>query len=124
REKPPPEHEPGAHESERDDLADGHPEAVAVVVDERVVDHVASGQPDERDLRGLRSDREDDGYGEAHPVRTEEAEQTHERRPVRDGTHILNVDARAPAARARERGRGGRDAPGRSARWSRAGGGG
>jgi SAM-dependent methyltransferase len=61
---------------------------VPVVVDERVVDEVAAGQPDERDLRRLRADRQDDGDGKADPVGTEEAEQTHERRPIRDGTHI------------------------------------
>ncbi len=97
REESSPEHEHGPREAEGDDLADGQPEAVAVVMDERAVDDVAAGEPDERDLRSLRADGENDGDGEADPVGTEKAEQTHERRPVGDGTHLLNVDARAPA---------------------------
>ena len=86
-------HERRADDAERDDLADRQPEPVPVVVDERVVDDVAARKPDECDLGGLRTDREDDRDGDAEAVWTEEAEQPDEGRSVRNGAHLLNVDA-------------------------------
>ena len=86
-------HERGAHDAEADDHDDRDPEPVRVVVDQRPVDHVAAGDPDERDLGGLRADREHDRHDEPDPVRTEETEQPDEGRPIGDGTHLGRVSA-------------------------------
>ncbi len=71
--------------------ADDHPEAVRVVADERLVDDAASREPDERDLRRLRADGEEDRDEEADAVGAKEAEQADERRSVRNGTHFFNL---------------------------------
>ena len=63
-----------------------------VAAQERPVDHVPAGDPDERDLRGLRADREDDRDREPRPVRLQEREQAKE-----DGAvplrlnHVVNL---------------------------------
>ncbi len=93
-------HERGARDPEADDLEDGDPEAMRVVLEERLVDHVLACHPDERDLRGLRADGEDDRDDEPDAVRAEEAEQANERRAVRNSAHFGRVStARAAAAR-------------------------
>ena len=84
-------HQRGAHDAEAEDHDDRDPEPARVVVDQRLVDHVAAGDPDERDLGGLRADGEHDRDDEPDPVRPQEAEQANEGRPIRDGTHLGRV---------------------------------
>ncbi len=92
-----PGHERGAHDAEADHDDDGDPEPVCVVVDQRPVDHVAAGDPDECDLGGLRADGEHDRHDEPDPIGTKEAEQANEGRPIRDGTHLGRVSAPSAA---------------------------
>jgi hypothetical protein len=87
-EEPPAEHQPCAGGAQPDDRADGDPEPVAVVAQERGVDRGTPGHPDERDLRGLRADREHDRHREADAVGAQEGEQADERPPVRGGAHV------------------------------------
>ena len=52
------------------------------MVQQRLVDHILTGHPYERDLRRLRADREQARDREACSVRLQEAEQAEERRAI------------------------------------------
>ena len=85
---------------------------------ERLVDHVAAGDPDERDLRGLRADGEDDRDDEADAVRLQEAEQADEGRAIRERALTLGqrIDGCRRSSSAWTSERAGRAAPGSRAR--------
>jgi hypothetical protein len=78
----PAEHQHRADDPEQHDRGDGFPEQPRVVVQQRLVDHVLAGHPDERDLRRLRPDREQARDDQAPAVRLQEREQAKERRAV------------------------------------------
>ena len=98
------EHEQRSGDPENDDRRDGLPELVRVVVDERLVDHVAPGDPDQRDRAGLGAHGEDDRDDQPGAVGAEESEQPEEGRAVlRLLCHRSNLAAGPYAAAGRRR---------------------
>ena len=96
------EHAARTGEAQPEDRQDVDPQRVRVVVEERVVDHVAAGHPDQRDRRRLRADGEEDRDDDSEPVRTEESEQPEEGRAIRNSAHFGRVPPRLCGAEAAE----------------------
>ena len=91
--QPAPGHESRARESESDDQPEEQPQLVVVVRTECPVDH-ALRHPDQRDLRTLRRDGEEDRNDERDSVRSQESEQSDEGPAIRDRAHSRNLASR------------------------------
>ncbi len=109
RDQPATDHQHGLDGAEADDRPDEDPQLARVARPDRTVDD-APGGPDQRDLRGLRADREHDRDDERDAVGAQESEQADERRAIRRrfGCHrsslasrfrVTDAPGRAPAPR-------------------------